>query len=267
MFRLGPAVALAATILLGTREAPALAADAAPSGATPPPVAPTPASPSPSQLPALPSSLPSPSPPRTSSRPARVTAASASAIQEPAPRPEAAVRVQQRFALKAKQTQIFGGFEYLSRGDFYNSPGLRVGATYYLLESLGLEAMLAHDWSSLDATAKQVEADTGLLPDSHPPGWRAMLGARYSIGYGKLMVGGLGGVVHFEPQAFLHGGIHDNGGEIGPSTDAGLSFLVFLTPRFFARVDAAVTLDFESRSGTTIGVWGALPALSAGGTL
>ena len=196
-----------------------------------------------------------------------VAASPRNAIQEPAPRPEAAVRVQQRFALKAKLVQFFGGVEYLSRGDFYNSPGLRVGATYYLLEPLGLEAQVAHDWSSLDATAEQVKTDTGLLPDSHPPGWRAMVGARYSIGYGKLMVGGLGGVVHFEPQAFLHGGFHDNGGELGASTDAGLGFLVFLTPRFFARVDAAVTLDFESRSGTTIGVWGALPALSAGGTL
>ena len=196
-----------------------------------------------------------------------MTAPSRSAIDEPAPRPEAAVRVQQRFALKAKQVQIFGGFEYLSRGDFYNSPGLRIGSTYYVLEPLGLEALLAYDWSSLDATAEQVKMDTGRLPDSHPPGLRAMLGARYSIGYGKLMVSGLGGVVHFEPQAFLHGGIHDNGGEVGPSTDAGLSFLVFLTPRLFARVDAAVTLDFESRSGTTIGVWGALPALSVGGTL
>jgi hypothetical protein len=196
-----------------------------------------------------------------------VTAAPRSAIHEPAPRPEAAIRVQQRFALKAKLVEIFGGVEYLSRGDFYNSPGLRIGATYYVLEPLGLEAQLAHDWSSLDSTAERVKTDTGFLPDSHPPGWRAMVGARYSIGYGKLMVGGLGGVVHFEPQAFLHGGIHDNGGEIGPSTDAGLGFLVFLTPRFFVRVDAAVTLDFESRSGTTIGVWGALPALGAGGTL
>ena len=201
-----------------------------------------------------------------------MTARPRSAIDEPAPRPQAAVRVQQRFALKAKLVQIFGGVEYLSRGDFYNSPGMRIGATYYLLEPLGLEALLAHDWSSLDATAEQVKTDTGLIPDSHPPGWRAMVGARYSIGYGKLMVGGLGGVVHFEPQAFLHGGIHDNGGAYEVNLghfllDAGLSFLVFLTPRFFARVDAAVTLDFESRSGTTIGVWGALPALSAGGTL
>ena len=224
----------------------------------------TPASPAPSESPASPS--PSAGPRSIAPRAGDRRAAQAR-FDEPAPRPEAAVRVQQRFALKAKQVQIFGGFEYLSRGDFYNSPGLRIGATYYVLEPLGLEAQLAYDWSSLDATAEQVKTDTGLLPDSHPPGLRAMVGARYSIGYGKLMVGGLGGVVHFEPQAFLHGGIHDNGGEIGPSTDAGLGFLVFLTPRFFARVDAAVTLDFESRSGTTIGVWGALPALSVGGTL
>jgi hypothetical protein len=260
-FRLGPASALAASILLGTWRAPVLAADAAAPGAAPQTASPTPTPPSQS------SASPSPLPGSASSRHAPVTALPASAIQEPAPRPEAAVRVQQRFALKAKQVQVYGGFEYLSRGDFYNSPGLRIGATYYLLESLGLEVQLAHDWSSLDATAVQVKTDTGLLPDSHPPGYRALVGARYSIGYGKLLVGGLGGVVHFEPQAFVHGGIHDNGGEIGPSTDAGLGFLVFLTPKFFVRVDAAVTLDFESRSGTTIGVWGALPALSAGGTL
>ena len=245
----------AALVFLGARGALALPADVAPSGSAPPPVAPTPASPGPAELPTA--------PPRS----APVPAGPPGAIHEPAPRPEAAVRVQQRFAVKAKQVQVYGAFEYLSRGDFYNSPGLRVGATYYVLEPLGLDVQLAHDWSSLDATAQQVRADTGRLPDSHPPGWRALVGARYSIGYGKLMVGGLGGVVHFEPQAFLHGGIHDNGGEIGPSTDAGLSFLVFLTARFFARIDAAVTLDFESRSGTTIGVWGALPSLGVGGTL
>jgi hypothetical protein len=239
-----------ALVLFGIWGARALAADVSQPGAVPP---------------IVPTSVPTPVP--ASPRPAPVTTAPASAIHEPAPRPEAAVRVQQRFALKAKQVQLYGGFEYLSRGDFYNSPGLRVGATYYVLEPLGLEAQLAHDWSSLDAYADQVKSVTGRLPDSHPPGWRAMVGARYSIGYGKLVVGGVGGVVHFEPQAFVHGGIHDNDGEIGPSTDAGLGFLVFLTPRFFARVDAAVTLDFESRSGTTIGVWGALPSLGVGGTL
>ena len=34
-----------------------------------------------------------------------------------------------------------------------------------------------------------------------------------------------------------------------------------------AKRSVTVTLDFESRSGTTIGVWGALPSVGAGGTL
>jgi hypothetical protein len=190
-----------------------------------------------------------------------------SPIPEAAPRPETAVRVQQRFAVKAKLTQIFAGADYLSRGDFYNSPGLRAGAAYYVLEPLGIELQVSHFWSSLDATAEQVSMTTGTLPDSHPPGWLALLGARYSIGYGKLMVGGVGGVIHFEPQAFLHGGVHDNGGEVGPSADLGLGFLVYLMPRMFLRADVAVTLDWESRSGATKTVWGTLPALSLGAML
>jgi hypothetical protein len=184
-----------------------------------------------------------------------------------APRPETAVRVQQRFAVKAKLTQVFAGADYLSRGDYYNSPGLRVGAAYYVLEPLGLEAQVGYFWSSLNASAERVMSMYGLLPDSHPPGWLALVGARYSIGYGKLMVGGLGGVIHFEPQAFLHGGFHDNGGEVGPSADFGLGFLVYLMPRMFLRADVSVTLDWEERSGKTATVWGTLPALSVGGML
>lgn len=188
-------------------------------------------------------------------------------IPEAAPRPETAVRVQQRFAVKAKLTQLFAGADYLSRGDFYNSPGLRVGAAYYVLEPLGLELQVSHFWSSLDATAEQVKMTTGTLPDSHAPGWLVLAGARYSIGYGKLMVGGLGGVIHFEPQAFVHGGMHANDGDVGPSADFGLGLLVFLMPRMFVRADVAVTLDWESRSGQTDTIWGTLPALSVGGML
>jgi outer membrane beta-barrel protein len=169
--------------------------------------------------------------------------------------------------VKAHLVQVFAGAEYLSRGDFYNSPGARVGAAYYVLEPLALEAQLSHYWSSLDATAEQVKETLGAIPDSHPPGWLALLGARYSIGYGKVMVGGLGGVIHFEPQAFVHLGVHDHGGDVGPSADLGLGLMVFLTPRVFARLDAALLLDRESRSGQTVSVWGTLPALSVGGML
>jgi hypothetical protein len=253
-----PRSAAATTLPPETPAAPPVTA-AAPPAQTPP--AATPPAQTLSETPASPPLSPAPS------RLAPSPGAPRSGIHEAAPRPEAAIRVQQRFAVKAKLTEIYGGFEYLSRGDFFNSPGLRVGAVYYLFEPLGLEVQLAHDWSSLDATAEQVKMVNGLLPDSHPPGWRAVGGARYSIGYGKSIVGGLGGVIHFEPQAFVHAGIHDNGGEVGPSGDFGLAFLVFLMPKLFARIDAAVTVDAESRSGTTIGVWGVLPALSVGGLL
>lgn len=188
-------------------------------------------------------------------------------IHEPAPRPQAAIRVQPRFAVKVHLVQVFAGAEYLSRGDFYNSPGLRLGAAYYVLEPLALEGQVSHYWSSLDATAEQVKEMLGAIPDSHPPGWLMLAGARYSIGYGKVMVGGLGGVIHFEPQAFAHVGVHDYSGDVGPSADAGLGFLVFLTPRLFTRLDAALVLDRESRSGQTVPVWGTLPALSLGGML
>jgi hypothetical protein len=177
------------------------------------------------------------------------------------------VRVQSRYAQKLKLVQVFGAVEYLSRGDFYNSPGARIGGTYYPLEPLGLELQVSHYWSSLDAEAERVKDTLGAIPDSHAPGWLFLAGARYSIGYGKVMVGGLGGVVHFEPQAFAHAGMHVNDGDVGPSGDVGLGFLVFLTPRLFARIDAAVVLDRETRSGQGVTVWGALPSLGVGGTL
>jgi hypothetical protein len=188
-------------------------------------------------------------------------------IREPAPRPLAAVRVQQRFAEKAKHAQILAGADYLARGDFFISPGARVAAAYYPLEPLGVELQVSHYWSSLDAEAQRVRQTLGAIPDSHAPGWLVLLGGRYSIGYGKLMVGGLGGAIHFEPQAFLHAGMHDHSGDIGPSADAGLGFLVFLTPKLFTRVDAALVFERETRSGQDVSVWGALPSLSVGGIL
>jgi outer membrane beta-barrel protein len=187
------------------------------------------------------------------------------AIAEPAPRPQPAARVQARFAEKAHHALLFAGAEYLARGDFYNSPGLRLGGAYQMLESLALEGQLSHYWSSLNDEAQRVIHTLGAVPDSRPPTWLGLAGARWSFGYGKVLVAG--GIIHFEPQLFAHAGIHDYGGDVQPSGDAGLGLLVFLTPRLFTRVDVAVTLDRESRSEQNIAVWGALPALTLGGVL
>jgi outer membrane beta-barrel protein len=175
--------------------------------------------------------------------------------------------VQSRFATKLKRTQLFAAAEYLSRGDYYNSPGARVGATYYPLESLGLELQASRYWSSLNASAERVKELDGRIPDSHAPTWLFLTGGRYSLGYGKLMLGGLGSAIHFEPQAFVHAGMHWHSGDVGPSADLGLGFLVFLTPKMFTRIDAAIVYEREDRSGTPVGVWGTLPSLSVGGML
>ena len=186
-------------------------------------------------------------------------------IAEPAPRPQPAARVQARFAEKAHRWQLFAGAEYLQRGDFYNSPGMRLGLAYYPIESLGVELQLTHYWSSLDTTAQEVVESLGAIPDSRPPTWLGLVGGRYSIGYGKLLVGG--SVIHLEPQTFAHVGIHDYGGDVEPSGDLGLGLQVFLTPRLYVRLDIAITLDRESRSGQAIAVVGAAPALTLGGLL
>jgi hypothetical protein len=188
-------------------------------------------------------------------------------ITDPAPRPVTAVRVQSRYAVKAKQLQISGGFTYLSRGDFYVSPGVRVGGAYYPFEQLGLELQVSHFWSSLNAEAERIKETLGAIPDSHAPGWLMLAGARYSIGYGKLMVGGLGGVLHFEPQVFARGGLHVHDGDTGPSADTGLGLLVFVTPKLFARIDTSLVYEREQRSGNGVSVWGIMPSIGVGGTL
>jgi len=202
-----------------------------------------------------------------SAPPAAAVAAPAppAVIREPAPRPQPAARVQARFVEKVHRWQLFAGGEYLARGDFYNSPGLRLGAAYYPYESLGLEVQLSHYWSSLNASAEQVVQTLGAVPDSRPPTWLGLAGARYSFGYGKLLVAGA--VIHLEPQGFAHAGVHDYGGDVEPTGDFGVGLAVFPRPRLFIRADFAVTIERETRSEQAIAVWGALPALSVGGLL
>ena len=220
-----------------TAPTPVAAATAAPVVATAPVVAATTGTTAAPAAATAPATAPASLPPPT----VKATAPRAGALREPAPRPATDVRVQSRFAVKAKTVQLYGAAEYLSRGDFYNSPGARVGATYYPLESLGLELQGSHYWSSLNAEAERVKRTLGALPDSHAPAWLFLAGGRYSIGYGKLMIGGLGGAVHFEPQAFLHAGMHVHDGDVGPSGDAGLGLLVYLMPKLFVRVDEGWT--------------------------
>ena len=208
--------------------------------------------------------------PRTSTVAPRTVAAAppSGALREPAPRPVTDVRVQSRFATKAKNGQLFGGAEYLSRGDYYNSPGARVGGDVLPAR---VARRRAADLALLELAQRRGRAGEArrraYIPDSHAPAWLFLAGARYSLGYGKLMVGGMGSAIHFEPQAFIHAGVHAYDGDVGPSSDLGLGLLVFLMPKMFMRIDAAIVYEREDRSGTAVGVWGTLPSIAFGGTL
>ena len=251
----------AAWIVCVIVAAPAGRASAATAPAAPKPAGVTPA---PAAAPAAP--VVTPLAPTAAAATAPL-AATRGLIADPAPRPVTAVRVQSRYAVKAKQFQISGAFAYLSRGDFYISPGARIGGAYYLLEQLGFELQVSHFWSSLNDEAERIRRTLGALPDSHAPGWLMLAGARYSFGYGKVMVGGVGGVLHFEPQVFARGGLHVHDGDTGPSADAGLGLLVFMTPKLFARIDTSLVFEREERSGNPVSVWGIMPAIGVGGTL
>jgi hypothetical protein len=175
--------------------------------------------------------------------------------------------VQNRYAHNASTTQLFGGVDYLERGDFYLSPGLRVGGTYFLAESMGVELQVSRFFSSLNHAAQQVEHDYGLLPDARRPTWLMVGGLRYAFGFGKMMLGGVDHVVHFQPQALAQIGLHVHDGSLGPSGLAGLGLMVHVTPVWFVRLDGAMTVELESRLTGTATVLGFLPSLVAGGVL
>ena len=213
-----------------------------------------------------PAAAPLASPPSAALPPATTSQRQAGVLRDPAPRPPTDVRVQSRFAVKAKSAQISAAPSTCRAATSTTAPAR---GSAHVLPGGGVRPRAA-GFALLELAQRRGRADQGhggLLPDSHAPSWLLLAGGRYSIGYGKLMIGGLGGAIHFEPQAFLHAGMHAHDGEVGPSFDGGLGLLVFLTPRAFARIDAAVVLEREDRSGVTVSVWGTLPSISVGARL
>jgi len=242
-----------AALALALAAGPAVAGADAPKSPPAMPAAPAPASQSAASPTAPASAAPRPQAP--------------GALREPAPRPVAEVRVQNRYARNATTTQLFGGVDYLERRDFYVSPGLRLGGTYFLSEALGVELQLSRFFSTLNHAAQEVVRDYGLLPDSRKPTWLLVGGLRYALGFGKMMIGGVDHVVHFQPQALAQLGLHVHDGSLGPSGLVGLGLMVHVTPRWFVRLDAAMTVELESRIDGTATVLGFLPSLVGGGML
>lgn len=117
-------------------------------------------------------------------------------------------RVEHRLFAKSDHLILRTGFSYLSRADFYASPGVTASATWYLDEWLGLDLLSAtFFFSERTEAAAAVERETGYVPDSQRPILRATAGARFAFAYGKLLLEALDSVVHLDASAFAHAGV------------------------------------------------------------
>ena len=171
--------------------------------------------------------------------------------------------VQRRFA--EKQGTVYAhllGTRHI-RDDFYNSYGWGVDAGYYFGESLGVELRLVSLSTTLSDAALDLKGRVGLTPDARPQGLWAEAGVRYSIGYGKILVWDVF-VVHFDPQITLHGGVATAEARILPTAHAALSLLTHYRWGLQAKLDLAVSLQWEERSRGTIFSMGFAPLLGLG---
>ncbi len=176
-------------------------------------------------------------------------------------------RIQRRFVEKKGRFAAYAGFAYLGRADYYRSPGIEVAASYYLLEPLAIDLRGAYFFSYDSDELKDIITRTGYTPDSRRSRSSVLAGVRWSVGYAKIRITDRI-VIHFEPQLFLYGGIHITGSDtdptkVAPLGEIGLGFLIAVTSRIEARIDAGLTVGGEQRT-SYVAVVGGFPVVSVG---
>jgi hypothetical protein len=174
------------------------------------------------------------------------------------------VRVEPRLFVKEGHFFTSLGGAWLERGDYWQSPGLSLSAAYYPTESGGAEARLIFLFSSLSASAQEISAATGFVPEARKPEALALAGWRQSFTYGKLAIAGE--ALHFDLQGALHGGGLFTDGGFAPAACASAGFLARLNRWVFLQLDLGLLLSFEQRQKSGVSA-GFLPILSMGAEL
>jgi hypothetical protein len=177
------------------------------------------------------------------------------------------VRVERRLLLKKGHVFVTGGLGYLSRGDYYTSPGLHASGSWYPIEDGGLELKLGLFLSWLGPAGTEVFERTGLVPDAHRPVALLAPGWRQSLGYGKVLVGSADNkVVHFDVQATGHLGLTFTDRGVSPSVLLGPGLILRFTPRLHAQLDVPIVMSIEQRSRGSFSL-GLLPTFTLGAVL
>ncbi len=172
-------------------------------------------------------------------------------------------RVDRRFVQKTGHAQLSLGLAYLARGDFYRNVGLEGTFAYWLDEAFALEAQAAlYNAGDTDAT-DQVRRDLGFVPNAHREQAIVTVGGRWSVAYGKALVG-KDSIIHFDPQVFAHVGMHSAEDAIGPMADVGLALGARPKRWLELRLDFALVLQAEERRDGWAPILGYKPLLSVG---
>ncbi len=176
-----------------------------------------------------------------------VTGTSSAAVRV---EPETEYRVERRFFEKQDHFVVKTGFSYLSRGDFYDNPGLSIDLSWYPLEFFAIDFVSSTIFfSQLNATATELRETFGLLPDSQKPYARITGGGRFAFAYGKVLIEELGAIVHLDASLGLHVGALVTDRTVNLGGDTGLAFQAAVFDRFVVWFDFSWFFSFEERSG------------------
>lgn len=175
--------------------------------------------------------------------------------------PSSTERLQRRQYELARAIQGDAGYEHLARGDFYVTNGLSLAGRYWINELVAPELAISRYYTVLNGEALAIRRETGYVPDAQPPGWLFRAGARFSLGYGKILV--FGGVLHLSPQAFARLALLTGEPNVAPGLDLGVGLLVHVNELVHVRLDLAVFPHVEKRT-TWVPVIGVLPLVSVG---
>jgi hypothetical protein len=180
------------------------------------------------------------------------------------PEAGAGYRVEPRAFRKKQSLLVRGAFTYLSRGDFWASPGVGLDLAYYPDEALGVDLVSATlFFSELTSSAATLRRETGLLPDSQKPIARLTTGGRVTLAYGKLFVEALDTVIHMDANLALHGGvlITDKAPNLGGDVDLALQAAAF--SHLIVWIQAGWFLSYERRTTSALAS-GLLTAIGVG---
>lgn len=171
--------------------------------------------------------------------------------------------VQRRFAEKAKLLTLNLALMTHVRDDFYDSWGAGADLSYFVSERWGFEARAIFLRTQLDSAAFDLKERIGFVPDARPQDNWFLLGARYSPGYGKLLMWQKF-MVHFDPQFVVHAGVATAEKRVLPTTTLAFSLMTHWRWGIKAKVDLGMSVQGEKRDRGWVVTTGFVPVFGLG---